>query len=105
MAWPDDYLTPGETVQHERQHPKTLIAPAVALVVVVVLAIIAAGYVTAIPSRGIAGLSIPWRTIAELVILIVAVLLILGLTVRPCIGWLTTHFVLTSDRITTAAAC
>ncbi len=104
MPWPDEQLMGGETVRlRERQHPKTLIGPAAALVVVVVLAVIAATYTAGIPARGVAGRAVPWQTIANLVILVIAVLLVLGLTVRPALEWWATRFAVTSARITSRA--
>jgi membrane protein YdbS with pleckstrin-like domain len=91
MPWPDEHLGPSEHVQLvERRHPKTLIGPGIVLVVIIVAAIIAAVF---------AGTQ-PWGGPADLAILIVAVLLILTLTVRPWLTWVTTRFAVTTSRIT-----
>jgi uncharacterized membrane protein YdbT with pleckstrin-like domain len=104
MAWPDEHLSTGErVVLRARPHPKTLLGPAVALVVIVVLAIVAAGYATTTPTPRVAGHTIGWHTIAELVILVVAVLLVLALAVRPLLTWATTRFAVTTSRITSRA--
>jgi uncharacterized membrane protein YdbT with pleckstrin-like domain len=104
MAWPDEHLSPEErVVLRARPHPKTPLGPAVALVVIVVPAIVAAGYATTIPTPGVAGHTIGWHTIADLVILVAAVLLVAALTVRPFLTWATTRFAVTTERVTSRA--
>lgn len=92
MAFPENLLTDGEhIILRERPHPKRLIRPALALVIVVVLADYASTLVV----------GHPWSGTAQAAITIIAAVLALGFVAVPVLRWASTRFVITTDRILT----
>ena len=94
MGYPDNVLAEGEhVVLHRHPHWKRLVGPVCALLVLTALASFAA----AVVSR--AGWDPRVRHVVALVIGALWLLLIVWLTVRPFLAWLTTHFVITDRRV------
>ncbi|RKT57528.1 PH domain-containing protein [Saccharothrix australiensis] len=90
MAYPDDLLRPGEhVVLHRRPHWKVLLAPVLALLLVVGGGAWLAGLVS----------GLPWTSTARAVLAAVVLLLVAWLTLAPALRWRTTHFVVTTDRV------
>jgi uncharacterized membrane protein YdbT with pleckstrin-like domain len=90
MAFPDNLMTKDEqVVEHLHPHWVTLVPATLWLVVVCV----AAGAGIAFLPDGSA------HSILILVILVIASALLCWLTFAPWIGWRTTHYVLTTDRV------
>ena len=94
MGYPDNSLAEGEqVVLHRHPHAKRLILPVLALLVLTALASFAAALV----SRS--GWAPGTRTVVSAIIGAVWVVLVVWLTVRPFLAWLTTHFVITDRRV------
>ena len=94
MGYPDSVLAEGEqVVLHRHPHWKRLIGPVLALVVFTALASSAA----AVVSR--TGWDPRARQVVSAVIAALWLVLVLWLTVRPFLAWLTTHFVITDRRV------
>ena len=94
MSYPDNALAAGEqVVLHRHPHWKRLIWPVVVLVLATALAAFGSGYLN----------STHWEQVAKNIIYGVIWgiwLVIVGwLTLWPFLGWLTTHFVVTSRRV------
>ncbi|MFE2753515.1 PH domain-containing protein [Actinosynnema sp. NPDC059335] len=90
MAYPDDLLRTGEhVVVHRHPHWKTLIAPVLVLVVVVV-----GGAYLAVLVSDFGWASVAWTALAAL-----AAVLIAWLTLAPLVRWRTTHFIVTDERV------
>jgi uncharacterized membrane protein YdbT with pleckstrin-like domain len=94
MGYPDSVLAAGEeVVLHRHPHPKRLVGPVLALLVLTALASFAA----AVVSRT------DWdprtRQAVSAVIAALWLALVVWLTLRPFLGWLTTHFVITDRRV------
>ena len=94
MGYPDNVLAEGEhVVLHRHPHWKRLVGPIVALLVLTALASFAA----AVVSRT------EWdprvRQVVSAVIGVLWLLLVVWLTLRPFLAWLTTHFVITDRRV------
>ena len=94
MGYPDNVLAEGEqVVLHRHPHTKRLIVPVLVLLVLTALASFAAALV----SRS--GWAPGTRTLVSAVIAATWALLVVWLTVRPFLAWLTTHFVITDRRV------
>jgi uncharacterized membrane protein YdbT with pleckstrin-like domain len=94
MGYPDNVLAEGEqVVLHRHPHTKRLIVPVLVLLVLTALASFAAALV----SRS--GWAPATRTLVSAVIAATWALLVVWLTVRPFLAWLTTHFVITDRRV------
>ena len=94
MGYPDSVLADGEqVVLHRHPHWKRLIGPVLALVVVTALA----SFGAAVISR--TGWDPRARQVVSAVIAALWLVLVLWLTVRPFLAWLTTHFVITDRRV------
>lgn len=94
MGYPDNVLATGEqVVLHRHPHFKRLIAPVLTLLVGTALATFAAALV----SR--TGWDLRTRQVASAVIAAAWLLVVVWLTVRPFLTWLTTHFVITDRRV------
>jgi uncharacterized membrane protein YdbT with pleckstrin-like domain len=94
VSYPDNALAAGEqVVLHRHPHWKRLIWPAVVLILMTGLAAFGSGYLN----------STHWEQVAKNIIYAViwgVWLVIVGwLTLWPFLGWLTTHFVVTSRRV------
>lgn len=94
MGYPNNVLAQGEqVVLHRHPHWKRLVLPVLALLAL-----------TALASFGAAVLSrTDWdpraRQVLSAVIGALWLLLVIWLTVRPFLAWLTTHFVITDRRV------
>ena len=94
MGYPESALAEGEhVVLHRHPHWKRLLGPVIALLVITPLASFAA----AVVSR--ADWDIRTRQIVGAVIGGAWLLLVLLATLRPCLNWRTTHFVITDRRV------
>ena len=94
MGYPENSLAEGEhVVLHRHPHWKRLVGPVLALLVFTALASFAA----AVVSR--TGWDPRARQVVAAVIGALWLLLVAWLTVRPFLGWLTTHFVITDRRV------
>ena len=94
MGYPDNVLADGEqVVVHRHPHWRRLVGPVCALLVLTALASFAA----AVVSR--TGWDPRARQVVSAVIAGLWLLLVVWLTVRPFIAWLTTHFVITDRRV------
>lgn len=92
MAFPAKLLGEGEYVVEElRPHGKALVLPSVALILTVGVASFVAAIVPAWSVQG-------W---VRLGILVLALVLVLGWSVRPFLRWWTTSYVLTDQRLIT----
>ncbi len=90
MAYPSKLLAENEhLVLDLHPHWKALIAPAVTLV----LTLGTAGYAAALIPAG------THQGLYRLGVLVVALALLVGYALRPFLGWLTTHFVVTDRRV------
>ena len=93
MGYPDNVLAADErVVLHRHPHWKRLIGPALALIIGTAVATFGA----AIVDRQDWGTA---KTVVQLVILAVWLLIVGWLTVWPFLTWLTTHFVITDRRV------
>ena len=94
MGYPDSVLAEGEhVVLHRHPHWKRLIGPVLALVVFTALA----SFGAAVVSR--TGWDPRARQVVSAVIAALWLVLVVWLTVRPFLAWLTTHFVITDRRV------
>ena len=94
MGYPDNVLAEGEqVVLHRHPHAKRLVVPVLALLVLTALA----SFGAAVVSRS--GWAPGTRTVVSAVIAAVWALLVVWLTLRPFLAWLTTHFVITDRRV------
>ena len=92
MAYPRKLLAEGERPELElHPHPKALVGPIAALLVVVPLVSFAAARV---PDGGA---QLPLRV----VLVVAAALLLVALTLLPFLRWVTTHYVVTDRRLIT----
>lgn len=90
MAYPDDLLSEGEEViVNKHPHWKMLIFPLLVFVIVVGGGI----YLAVLAS------DLSWQSIARIVIVVAAVVLICWLVLAPFVRWRTTHFIVTTDRV------
>ncbi|MCE6999383.1 PH domain-containing protein [Saccharothrix sp. S26] len=90
MAYPDDLLSTGEhVVIHQHPHWKTLVVPALVLVV----AVGGGGWLAVLVS------DFGWASIARVVLAVVVAVLVAWLALAPVIRWRTTHFIITSERV------
>ncbi len=94
MSYPDNALAAGEQVViHRHPHWKRLIGPVVVLILVTGLAALGSGYLN----------STHWDQVAKNIIYGVIwgiwLVIVAWLTLWPFLGWLTTHFVVTSRRV------
>ncbi len=94
MGYPDNVLAEGEqVVLHRHPHWKRLVLPVLALLVCTALAALGAAVVS----------TTDWdpraRQVLSAVIAGLWLLLVAWLTLRPFLGWLTTHFVITDRRV------
>ena len=91
MAYPEKLLGEDEEIVHElRPHWRTLILPALLLLIV------AAGLGFALSTMSGTGLV---RTIGRWAAIGIALVLLAGWVVRPFFHWYSTHYVLTNRRI------
>jgi uncharacterized membrane protein YdbT with pleckstrin-like domain len=89
VDFPSRLLNEGEQVViHTRTHPKVLLLPVVALVLVIAAAVVLGGLV----GPGSAG------DVVRIVAWVVAGVVILWFVVRPVVGWLTTTYTFTDRR-------
>jgi len=92
MAYPRKLLAEGERPELElHPHPKALVGPVAALLVIVPLATFTAARV---PDGGA---QLPLRV----ALAVVAVVLVVALTLLPFLRWVTTHYVVTDRRLIT----
>jgi uncharacterized membrane protein YdbT with pleckstrin-like domain len=92
MAYPRRMLADGERVELDlHPHVRVLVRPVLALLVVVPLA----AFLAARAPSGAA------QTPVRIVVAALAVVLLLVLTVRPFLRWVTTHYVVTNRRLVT----
>lgn len=90
MAFPDEALVEGERLLvHQRPHPKLLLLPALAFVLVCG----ACGYLAALMHRA------SWWGVGVLVLTAAGVGLTCWFSVAPLARWLSTHFVITDRRV------
>ena len=93
MGYPDNVLAADErVVLHRHPHWKRLIGP----VLLLLIASAAAGFGAAVVNTQNWGTA---KTVVQLVILAVWLLLVGWLTLWPFLNWLTTHFVITDRRV------
>ena len=93
MGYPDNVLAADEqVVLHRHPHWKRLIGPVLALVIGTAVA----AFVAAVVDKQNWGTA---KTVVQLVILAVWLLIVGWLTVWPFLTWLTTHFVITDRRV------
>ncbi len=90
MAFPDELLTPDETVVlHEHPHWKMLIVPVLAFLITVGATFFVAALIR----------EQDWHVWGWIALGVIGGLLIAWLTIGPLLRWRTTHFVLTSRRV------
>ena len=93
MGYPDNVLAADErVVLHRHPHWKRLIGP----VLLLLIASAAAAFGAAVVNTQNWGTA---KTVVQLVILAVWLILVGWLTVWPFLNWLTTHFVITDRRV------
>ncbi len=94
MGYPDNVLAADErVVLHRHPHWMRLIGPVLVLLVATALAAFGAGFVDQTNWDGTA------KTVVQMVILAVWLLIVGWLTLWPFLTWLTTHFVITDRRV------
>ena len=94
MGYPDNVLAQGErVVLHRHPHWKRLVVAVLALLICTALA----SFAGAVVSR--TDWDLRAKQVVSAVIAALWLLLVVWLTVRPFLAWLTTHFVLTDRRV------
>lgn len=93
MGYPDKLLSNGESIVYEmKPHWRTLVFPAFWLLVIVGLA----SFLLAKCGDWFSGTTL---SVARWAVIVGAVILLIGLVIRPFVYWISTQYVLTTDRI------